>query len=212
MVSDDACEGHHHVTVSYDRDDRRVVMDIAIDGPGPEDPVSDVLQLCRFFRTRSQSGARLLLRGTEREVEWLNVECGVVDGIPVRCRVFSLPHDDPALREALLQRSDAAIFVCDLDAHPVGELAARARQFAQHAQLAGSPPVVLRVRCDPLSMAQLDTVQALQDMLANDIDAVAPELRETMMLAVGLGLRHAPGLLEKAARDLARDDKIVDDC
>jgi hypothetical protein len=128
---------------SYDPDERRLVLDIGVAGRSHSERDGYLQQLCQCFRTRWRCGAGLKIGPEALELEWLQVEGGLVEGIPVRCRAFVIPDARSPMREYLLRRCDALIFTCRARLEDGGLEAADIALVAKTAHIAGGPPVVI---------------------------------------------------------------------
>jgi signal recognition particle receptor subunit beta len=94
---------------TFDAGRRRAWLRIAVDGPVGAGKRTNLQQLCHFYTTRWQTE----VSDEHAEREWLQVEGGVVNGVPVLCRVCNLSGLDPECRRDLLSDVDTVLFVCD---------------------------------------------------------------------------------------------------
>jgi signal recognition particle receptor subunit beta len=178
---------------TFDAGRRRAWLRIAVEGPVESGKRTNLQQLCHFYTTRWQTE----VSDEHAEREWLQVEGGVVNGVPVLCRVCNLFGLAPACRRNVLSDVDAVLFVCDSTPDGVVRAAATLRRLA--AETSPRLPLVIQANKQDMPTAlDLETVARclrLEWPDARVLGACAmlgEGVREALAEAIRLGVERIP--------------------
>lgn len=127
----------------YDPEQRRLVLELGITSPHRRDCERYLEEMSRAFVTRWHYGAKLRVDGRTYEHDWLQIESGVVSGIPTRCRAFALPELSAGWTHYLVGRCDVLAFLCRATVPDIDIATASLRRVREVADRAGVPTVVL---------------------------------------------------------------------
>jgi signal recognition particle receptor subunit beta len=174
---------------SFDGGRRRVWLRIAVDGPVSSGKRTNLQQLCQFFTTRWQ------LDHAGRE--WLQVDGGVVHGLPVLCRVYNLGGLEGAGRKALLSDLDAAVFICSSTPEGARQAMPLLQRFV--VQLPPRVPWVVQAnKQDAANALSVDEIRRCLSVVAPAFLVIAARaiagegVRETLTEAIRLGVERIP--------------------
>lgn len=173
---------------AYDSRERRVLVSVGFDGPDHVGIALNLELMCHFFATRWQQDRR------DPDWEWLQVEGGLIEGLPVRARAFAVPHLDETRRARVLADCDVVVFVCT--ATQVSMPHAQAWYTALRGD--SNSPIVLQARApdhgESVSPEQL--LVAIDGHQANRVVGaparVGEEVRRTFVTALRLAVENLP--------------------
>jgi signal recognition particle receptor subunit beta len=178
---------------TFDAGRRRAWLRIAVEGPVGAGKRTNLQQLCRFYTTRWQT--EVCPEHAERE--WLQVEGGVVNGVPVLCRVCSLSGLAPECRRNVLTDVDTMLFVCDSTPEGVARAAAALRRLA--VETCPGLPLVIQANKQDIPTALESEIVARRLRLewpdARVLGACAmlgEGVREALAEAIRLGVERIP--------------------
>lgn len=96
---------------------QRLVVRVVYDGPATAGKTTNLVQLCGIVapRRRGELHSQGERAGRTLFFDWLQIEGGIVDGLPLRCQLLSVPGQAVLARrrQHVLRLADAVVFVCD---------------------------------------------------------------------------------------------------
>ncbi|MCM2254539.1 MAG: ADP-ribosylation factor-like protein [Vicinamibacteria bacterium] len=102
---------------AFDEQQQRLVVRIVYDGPATAGKTTNLAQLCGIVTPRRRGELRSQGERAGRTLffDWLQIEGGLVDGLPLRCQLLSVPGQAVLARrrQHVLRLADAVVFVCD---------------------------------------------------------------------------------------------------
>jgi signal recognition particle receptor subunit beta len=101
----------------FDRQQEKLVARVVYDGPAGAGKTTNLNQLCRFFTMlrRSELVTPAEAAGRTLFFDWLQLDGGLVGGVPLRCHLLTVPGQAVLAhrRLHLLAGADVIVFVCD---------------------------------------------------------------------------------------------------
>lgn len=149
---------------TFDAEGRRMWILIAIEGPDGTGKTTNLQQLCHFFTTRWQTTPFC----GRMEGDWLQLDGGVVDGVPVRCRVLDLRALDASCRREMLLEVDSVVMVCASVPEGVAEAARYLEALC--GEVSPTVPVVVQAnKQDAPDALDVDTIAARLARIRHDV-------------------------------------------
>mgnify|MGYP007032565639 FL=1 len=118
-------------------------MDVGVAGLSPCETEHYLHWMCRAFQARWRTGAQLRVGRSTHPFEWLEIDAGLVEGVPVRARTFLVPDGDPLLRRYLLGRADALLFAFRATLESLVVAARELERIQADTLEVGDPPVTI---------------------------------------------------------------------
>jgi hypothetical protein len=178
---------------TFDARRRRAWLRIAVDGPHGSGKRTNLQQLCHFFTTRWQTETP----PGHPEHEWLQVEGGIVNGVPVSCRVCNLEGLMPDCRRRVVTQLDAMVFVCESTAEGLERAADALRRLEN--EVCPNLPVVIQANkqdapaaLDPASVARWFALEWPEALVIGARAVIGEGVRETLAEAIRLGVERIP--------------------
>jgi hypothetical protein len=198
---------------AYDPAARRIVVDIGIDGPDASRVDANLEQMCHFFSTRWCEN----VSGCAVASEWLQVDGGLINGLPVRGRAFALAGEELSERRSVLAAGcDVLVFVCDciIDTLP----SARARFEGLWGPQVREPPIPVILQANTEERIDCATPQEVEAevtrgrahiVVGATVQRGGQGVRATFVTAMEAVMARVPDdVLEAAFRDFATVDPV----
>lgn len=172
----------------YDPEQRRLVLELGITSPQRHDGERYLEQMSHAFTTRWRYGAKLRIDGQTHEHDWLQIETGVVSGLPTRCRAFVLPELSTGWTHYLVSRCDVIVFLCRATVPDIDAATRSLQRVRDVADRAGVPTVVVwldvaaRLKgANPSGIVSLPHADRRQSALHRVVQGVLEGLPHTVM-------------------------------
>lgn len=188
----------------YDATENRVIVRIVYDGPPEAGKTTNVLAMRDYFTLRRRG--EFISPGTAegertRFFDWMHLEGGLVNGIPVRCHLLTVPGQTArrGRREFLLELADVVVFVADCSPEGIEHSAELLVDLAEWSR-SRSPevPVIVQGNKQDLEGAEDPEAFVRRAVPGWDPPVVAASAAESA------GVRETATVAMRAAADLAQ--------